>query len=179
MKKVVLIYGVLAGIIVMPMIVLLIVFQNHDDIDMNMLIGYTNMLLAFSMIFFGVNAYRKKQLEGSISFFRALSTGLLIAFIGATIYVIAWVILSKLFYPNFADDLTSIYLKQLETSNLSPTELSEQKNELIEQMKFYKTNIGLAMYTYLEILMVGIPIAIITAISMMFLNKKKKQEIPV
>jgi hypothetical protein len=177
MKKIVLVYGIIAGIIVMPMLILLITTGINSDHQVNsMLIGYTNMLLAFSMIFFGVHAYKKKHLNGSITFWRALATGSLIALIGSTIYVIAWVGLSRLFYPEFVDDMIKAYNQQLETSNLSPDELLKKKKEVADMMGFYKTIPGMVLYTYMEILVVGLPMALISAIIFSIRKKKNPSE---
>lgn len=174
MLKPAFIYGSIAGLIVMPMLIILVTqdLGNHDG-NLSMLIGYVSMLLAFTMVFFGVRSYKKNQLGGTISFWRALALGSLIAFIGSTIYVIAWVILSKLFYPNFADDYIQAMIRGMEKSGLTGADLEKKKAELMKQMAFYKTMPGLIMFTYFEILTVGIPVAIISAIIHSIKRKKK------
>lgn len=175
MKKTVLIYGLIAGAIVLPMLVLLVtVGKNSDNMASGAIVGYTSMLLAFSMIFFGVRSYKKNQLGGSISFWRALSTGCLIALLSSTIYVITWVILSKTFYPDFADHYMNAQIEAWKSSGMSADELAKKIEAQKGQMDFYKTWPGLILFTYSEILIVGLPIALISAI---ILSIKKKKSI--
>ena len=163
----------------MPMLILLLVVgvkhNTSDDMIKSMLFGYANMLLAFTMIFFGVHSYKKKQLNGSISFGRALWAGLIIAFIASTIYVVAWVVLSKIFYPEFVDDFLQGQLHQLEASKLSADQILKEKEDLLKQMEFYRTVPGMVLFTYFEILIIGIPMALISAI-VFSIKKRKKDE---
>jgi hypothetical protein len=66
MKKNILIFGLLSGLIVSMMIVLM-VFQcyNNKDFEGSMLVGYTFMLIAFSFVFVGIKNYRDKFNEAS------------------------------------------------------------------------------------------------------------------
>jgi hypothetical protein len=175
MKKTVLVYGAIGGIIIMPMLIALIVVGiKPGHMTNSVYFGYANMLLAFTMIFFGVRSYKNKQLNGSISFWRALGVGMLIMLVASTIYVIAWVILSRLFYPGFVDDYMNASFHKLDASKLSPEKIAEKKEEMRKEMEFYRTVPGMVMYTYVEILIAGIPMALISAI--VFSIKKRKQD---
>lgn len=177
MKRIVLIYGSLGGLIVLPMLILLVTVGHGESSSYGLLIGYTNMFLAFTMVFFGVRAYRNKMLGGSISFLRALGAGLLIAMVSATIYVIAWALLCKLAYPEFITDYTRASVEQIKKSGLPEAEMQAKIRQLESMMAWYRTWPGFIIFSYLEILTVGLPMAVLSAIILSWKRKNKKPEI--
>ena len=61
MKKTILTYGLIAGAILCAnMIVLVTMMRNNPSFEGNMVVGYTIMVVTFSLIFFGVRNYRNK-----------------------------------------------------------------------------------------------------------------------
>ena len=52
-----------------------------------MFIGYTGMVLAFLMVYFGVRSYRDNVAGGQIGFGRAFVVGLAITFVASACYV--------------------------------------------------------------------------------------------
>jgi hypothetical protein len=58
--------------------------------DRGMILGYTGMVLAFLLVFFGIRSYRENVSGGQISFGRAFSVGILIMLISSACYVVAW-----------------------------------------------------------------------------------------
>lgn len=177
MKKIVLVYGGIAGLIVLPMLILLVTAgEGLQNAASGMVVGFASMLLAFSMIFFGTRSYRNNYLGGRISFGRAFATGTLIALLASTIYVVAWVVLSKAFYPEFADDYARISIEKLKESGLSGEDLDRKIRSVEKDMAFYKTWPGLILYTYAEILWIGIPIALLSALILSW--KRKKTALP-
>src|SRR6476620_4093062 len=103
MKRTVMVFGLIAGIILAVFICLMVpVWKNETSESMatSMFIGYTVQLLAFSMIFFAIKSYRDKYNEGVISFGKAFQIGILIALIGSAFYVITWGVVYNYFLPN-------------------------------------------------------------------------------
>src|SRR4249919_3688188 len=96
MKKNILIYGLISGIVVSILMLVTVNYVSHCegniDYDTSMLIGYASMIIAFSLVFVGIRNYRDKYNKGVISFGKAFKIGILIALIASTIYVIAWLI---------------------------------------------------------------------------------------
>jgi hypothetical protein len=106
MKKNIIIYGLIAGIVVSVLMLSSVNYLSHceGNVDYNtsMLIGYAGMLIAFSLVFIGIRNYRDKYNGGVISFGKAFKIGMLIVLIASTIYVIAWLIDYFFFIPDFA-----------------------------------------------------------------------------
>jgi hypothetical protein len=168
MKKNVLVYGLMGGLVV----ALLMLFNVHNfshcegNVDMNtsMLIGYASMLLAFSLVFVGIRNYRNKYNGGIISFGKAFKMGMLMVLISSTIYVIAWLIDYFFFMPDFIEKYAAHMLDQLKASGASEVEIEQQTREMAEFGRMYKNPFFNALMTYIEILPVGLVVALISSL---------------
>ena len=95
MRKIVLTFGLIAGVILSVLMVLtFVVFKDRVELDdYGALLGYTGMVLAFLMIFVGVKSYRDNASGGRITFGRAFTLGLTITVIATACYVTTWEVL--------------------------------------------------------------------------------------
>ncbi len=168
MKKNVLIFGVIIGIILcINMIYMVNLFYTHPDFESNDVLGYAAMVVVFSLIFFGVRNYRNKELDGIISFGKAFKTGLFIALIGSTMYVVVWLFYYYLFVPDFLDKYIPYALKDIPAD-----ELAAKTQEMDKFKEIYKSPFFVILITYSEVLPVGL---IVTLISALILKKKHKE----
>ena len=71
MKKIVLVFGSIAGVILSVMMLATVPFIDKIGFDRGEIFGYTSMVLAFLLIYFGVRSYRDNVLEGSARASRA------------------------------------------------------------------------------------------------------------
>lgn len=175
MKKNILIYGLIAGIVVSTVMLLIVNYVSHCegsvDYDTSMLIGYASMLIALSLVFVGIRNYRDKYNGGVISFGKAFKIGILIVLIASTIYVIAWLIDSRFFMTDFAEKYSAYMLGKLKASGASQMEIEKQTKEMANFVQMSKNPFFNAMMTYLEILPVGL---VVTTISSLILKRKEK-----
>ncbi len=173
MKKNIIIYGLIAGIVVaIPMLVVvngIADAQGKVDFDKSMLIGYASMLIAFSMVFVGIKNYRDKYNGGTITFGKAFKTGFYIVLIASTMYVITWLIDYFFFIPDFMDKYATHMLEQLKADGASSAEIEKQSADMVKFGKMYKNPFFNALMTYMEILPVGL---IVTLISSLILKRK-------
>ncbi len=173
MKKNIIVYGLIAGIIVSVFMLSSVNYLSHCkgnvDYDTSMLIGYASMLLAFSLVFVGIRNYRDKFNEGVISFGLAFKIGIMIILIASTIYVIAWLIDYFYFIPDFIEKYSAHMLDKMKASGASQLEIDKQTEEMANFGRMYKNPFFNAMMTYLEILPVGL---IVTLISSFILKSK-------
>lgn len=176
-KKVVLIYGTIAGLIVSLMLFisfgLIMKWGTQPKLEHGELIGYTSMILAMSMIFFGVGIYRSRYLGGNITFLRAWGTGLLIALLASAFYVITWIILYKGFMPDFMDNYGNYMLRQAQASGQPAEEIARLQQQLEWGKKMYSTWPGLIGITFLEIFPVGFAMSLVSALVFSLLKKKR------
>lgn len=166
MRKTVLIFSLILGAILsINIFVLVNMLYNNPDFKGNDVLGYTVMVVVFSLIFFGVRNYRNKQLGGFISFGRAFKTGVLIAFLASTIYVAVWLFYYYLFVPDFIDVYTQHVLK-----NTDAVDLAAKTKEMADFKEMYKNPLFTILITYSEVLPVGLIVALVSA----FILKRKK-----
>lgn len=168
MKRNILIFGGIIGVILcVNMIAMVNMMYTDTDFKGNDVVGYAAMVVMFSLIFFGVRNYRNKQMEGHISFGKALKMGALIALVGSTMYVVVWLFYYYLFVPDYIDVYTTYVLEECTASDL-PTKTAEMAN--FKEM--YKNPMFVILITYSEVLPVGLVIAFISALVL-----KKKHSI--
>lgn len=170
MKKNVLKYGLIAGLIVSMFMVGSIAFcYTTEKFEGSIIVGYASMFIAFSMVFVGVKSYRDKELNGLISFGNAFKIGLLISLVASTIYVIVWMVDYYFFVPDFMEKFTAVSIEKLNSSGLTAQEIADQTEEMNTMKELYKSPFMVIAFTYLEILPIGILVSLISA----FILKKK------
>ena len=173
MKKNIIIYGIIAGIVVSVLMLFSTNYISHVegkvDYNTSLLIGYASMLIAFSLVFVGIRNYRDKYNGGVISFGKAFKIGIMIVLIASTIYVVAWLIDYFFFIPDFMEKYSARMLDQLKTSGASQIEIDKQTKEMSGMISMYKNPFFTAMMTYVEILPVGL---VVTLISSLILKRK-------
>lgn len=172
MKKIVIVCGLIGGLIVTaPMMLFTDACYTSGNFEGSMLVGYASMILAFSLVFVGIRNYRNKYNNGVISFGKAFKTGIFIVLIASTIYVIVWLIDYYLFMPDFAEKYGAHIIDKLKTSGASQLEIDKQTKEMASFAKMYKNPLIVILFTYVEILPVGL---IVTLISSFILKRKQK-----
>lgn len=167
MKKNVLVFGLISGLIVSTLMAIsMVTMYNNPDAGHgggSMVIGYLSMLVAFSLIFVAVKNYRDKQNGGVISFGKAFKIGLLIALIGSTMYVIMWALLYNFYMPDFMDRYCAQMIENAKTTS-SPAKIQELTEQMNTQKEMYKNPLFFVLFTYFEILPVGLIVAVVTAL---------------
>lgn len=165
MKKVVLTFGLIAGLIVTGLMLLtqpmmsngMINFENGE------LVGYSTMIIALSMIYFGVRSFRDQHNNGVISFGKAFQVGILIALIAAVMYAAGWEVYLKTTSWDFMDQYTSHYVEKMEVEGASVAEIEEMKVEMKEMAEMYKNPVIRFGMTLMEIVPVGLIITLLSA----------------
>ncbi len=174
MKRVVLTFGLISGAILSAMMSLNVAFIENIGFDKGVVIGYTTMVLAFLLVFFGIRSYRDTVGGGRISFLRALSIGLLIVAIAGVVYVVTWEILYFNFMPDFIEKYTAYATQELRNSGKPPAQIEQELQEMNRMMTLYRNNIFVNLaFTFLEPLPVGV---IMTLISALILRRREPKE---
>jgi hypothetical protein len=174
MKKIVLVFGLIAGLIVTGMMVYgTLQMKNNENFQDSMVLGYTTMVVAFSLIFVGVKNFRDKHNNGVISFGKAFRIGLYITLIASTMYVGVWLIEYYFFFPDFTEKYTACVIKDAKNNGASQVELNAKMAEMAQMQEIYKNPLFVILFTYLEIFPVGL---IVTLICAFLLKRKPKPE---
>jgi hypothetical protein len=164
MKKIILVSGLIAGLILaLVMFISFNLMDDHFDAS-GMIIGYSSMILAFSLIFVAVKNWRDKHNNGIISFGTAFKIGLLITLIASSMYVLAWMIEYHFFIPDFMDKYADHSLQQAKDAGASAAELARQTTEMEGFKEMYKNPVMVVLLTYTEVLPVGLVVSLICAL---------------
>ena len=173
MKRNSIVFGIIAGVIIftfMGISMALLGCDSENGGSSGMIIGFSAMVVAFSFVFVGIKNYRDKQNGGVITFGKAFLLGCMISLIASTIYVATWAVEFHFFLPDFMDKYSAMQIKQLHESGISGASLDTAIKEIETASYNYKNNaFFFTMYTYMEILPVGI---FITLISSVILKRK-------
>ena len=174
MRKIILTHGFIAGAIVSLMILGSIPLWNRGILtfDNSEIAGYTTIVVALSMVFFGIKSCRDYHFGGSISFWQGVKVGLLITLIGSLMYVLAWEI-SQSLMPDFSDRMWEHFAEDAKKEAKDEAELNAAVQEIETWKKLYKNPVVRFGMTLMEIFPVGILITLISAAIL-----RKKQVLP-
>lgn len=178
MKKTVLTFGIISGVIVAVLMGINSFFADQIGFDRAVVVGYTTMLIAFLLVFFGIKSYRDNIGGGEITFGRAFSVGILITLISCAFYVVSWEILYYTVLHDFPEKYGNYMLEKSRAAGATPEQMAQQLEE-VNKMKALLDNplLASAIIFIAEPLPVGIGITLISAA---ILRKRRKQvEVPV
>jgi hypothetical protein len=174
MKKTVLTFGLIAGLIISVLMDGSLLLANKIGSGHNsMLLGYTMMVASFLLIYFGVRSYRDNNLAGQISFGRAFACGILIALITTVCYVATWEVIYFNFMPHFMDSYFAAQIHKIQSSGLDPATTAAQVAAIQRSQQLYQNPFVNMAYTFMEPLPVGL---LITLISAAVLRRKAPHE---
>jgi hypothetical protein len=171
MTKIVLIFGLISGAIAAGLmwILVAVVKTGAINFDNGMIWGYATMIIALSLVFFGIKSYRDSN-GGRITFLKGLQVGILISLISAICYAASW----ELYYSGsgqeFIQKYNAHYLDKMKSSGASEVEVEKARVESEQFMELYKNFYVRFPVTLMEILPVGV---IVTLISAALLRKRE------
>lgn len=165
MKRIIIINGIVAGVIVSVIMVSQLLLMNKGVVNMDsgMIIGYTSMVISLSMVFFGIKSYRDQHQNGAITFWKAFQIGILISIIATLMYAITWEIYYNTSATDFMEKYTEHYLNRLESKGATAAEMEAARQEMAASSEMYKNPIIRFGITIMEMLPVGILITLISA----------------
>jgi len=172
MKRIIIVNGLIAGAIVSAMLLISMPLHKSGilNFDSGMLTGYASMVIALSMIFFGIKSYRDAHQGGVITFLQGLKIGLLITLIAAILYAITWEFYFAMDGGSFMASYSEYYLNKMAAEGASETKIIEAKKEMDDFNQMYKNPAIRFAMTLAEILPVGI---LITLFASLVLRKKQ------
>ena len=172
MQKIVLTFGLISGAILSALMFLTLPF--HDQIGFEtggLIVGYTSMVLAFLLIYFGVRSYRDNVGAGQVTFGKAFQVGLLIMLVASACYVISWEIVYHNFFPDFVSKYAAHVLEKARAAGATEAQLAAQQQQMAQFAEMYKNPFIRAGMTLLEPLPVGILFTLLTS----WLLSRRKQ----
>jgi amino acid transporter len=165
MRKVIVTYGIIGGLIVSAIMFGTQPLMHKGSINMEngMVIGYASMVIALSMVFFGIKTYRDKHLNGAIKFGKAFQVGIIITLIASCMYGLAWEVCYNTFASNFMEAYTQSYLEKMASEGATVEAIAAKKAEMQTFGEWYKNPLVRFGATLVEILPVGLLITLLSA----------------
>lgn len=176
MQKTILVYGLISGTILAFFVFFIywLYDQGIMTMDKGEIVGYTSMVIALTMVFFGIKSYRDNYGKGSIKFWKAVQIGLLISIIASVMYGGAATLHSVMF-PEWGQkhlgEWADLQVKEMKEKGAPPEQIEAKEKEMKDMLEMIKNPFILfALVVVIEILPVGI---IITLISAAILRKRE------
>lgn len=164
MKKIILTYGLISGALISAfMLISMSIAKDKGNLAGSELIGYSAMIIVFSLIFFGIRSYKIQNPVEQIGFGKAFKIGFLIALIGSTCYVISWICFYNCCMPDFMERYTQQLLDNMRQKGESETAIQAKLIELDKAKEMYKNPFFMVLFTFAEILPTGLIISLISA----------------
>ncbi|MBS1772116.1 MAG: DUF4199 domain-containing protein [Bacteroidetes bacterium] len=129
MKRIVLTYGAINAAIMACMFTISTVFREQIGFQNAMYIGFANIILGSSMIYFAIASYKKNN-GGEISFGKAFKIGVLLSLIAAAVYATIWMILINTVMSNFCEEVHKYTMENLQKTHASAEKIADAKKEM-------------------------------------------------
>jgi hypothetical protein len=163
MQRVVLTFGLIGGVMLAVMIVATVPFHDQIGFDRGVYVGYTTMVVAFLMVYFGVQSYRDNVAGGRVSFGRAFKVGLLISLVIMACYVATWYVVFHNFMPDYFDKYAAYTLEQARQSGATEAVIAEQTKQMADFKEMFKNPLIFIAFGLLEPLPVALVFTLLTA----------------
>jgi Protein of unknown function (DUF4199) len=167
MRKVILTFGLLAGAIVSVSVLIgIVIWERTGKFIHSELVGYATMVIALSMIFFGIKSYRDNYQSGAIRFWKGIQVGMLITLVASLMYAITWetyCLVRPSSSQAFVDDFIECQINEKKEKGVSAAEIDQLVKRMDNLRNLYRNPAIRFGMTLMEILPVGILITLISA----------------
>jgi hypothetical protein len=169
MRKVVLTFGVISGLILAVLVWINTGWLCDGDLislDYAMFIGYASMLIALTMVFFGIKSYRDNYAGGKVTFWKAVQIGLLISLIASVFYYLgatSYSVTHPGFDERFIAKWTEHEIGKIQASGGSQAEIDEAKQNVELMRTLFQNPLLFFVICLLELLPVGIIVTLVSA----------------
>lgn len=163
MLRIILLFGIVAGVIVIAPMSVMIVNGDHGSTSHSVYVGFAIMIAAFSLIFVGVKRFRDQALGGVIKFLPAFLMGLGISAVASLIYVIGWEITLAVTDMNFMEGYSAAVIEEARAKGQSAAEIAKLTEKLAKATADYANPFYRMPVTFSEIFPVGFIISLISA----------------
>lgn len=163
MRKTVLTFGVISGLMSTVMMLATVPFMHKISSDKGLIIGYTTIVLAGLLVFFGIRSYRDNVTAGKLTFARAFAVGILISLLSNCFYVATWEVVSYKFMPDFAEKYASQMVEHAKATGASQQKVDETARQAADFVRNYHNPLYKISMTFLEPFPVFLVITLVSA----------------
>lgn len=163
MQKTVWTFGLIAGGIMSAIFFLALPFHEAIGFDNSMVVGYSSMVAAFLLVYFGIRSYRDNVGAGAVSFGRAVAVGSLIVAVASALYVTTWEVYYFTSGTNYIEKYQEHVLEKERAKGATQAELDKIVADGKRFAEMYQNPVINSALTFLEPLPVGILITLVSA----------------
>jgi hypothetical protein len=157
-------YGAVSGLIIgLPMIAYMLATDGAPPLENGMLVGYTMMLIALSIVFLAVKRQRDVDGGGVIRFWPAFALGLGISAVASLVYAVAWEVALALTGADFMAAYSEHLLAQERAAGASAARLAELRAEMDALARSYANPLFRFPLTFIEMFPVGVLVSLVSA----------------
>jgi len=163
MRKTVLTFGLISGAIAAAMMLVTLPFVDKIGWERGEILGYTSIVLAALMVFFGIRSYRENVAGGRLSFGRGFAVGILITLISSACYVATWEVIYYKFMPDFTAKYAAHMVERAKASGASQQKLDETQQKAKQFQQMYQNPAVNIALTFMEVFPIGLAVTLISA----------------
>ncbi len=164
MLRIALIYGAIAGTIVIGAMTLGFILDGDEKgAASGQVFGYLIMLVALTLIFVGVKRHRDVNHGGVIKFLPAFLTGLSIAVVAGVFYVVGWELYLATTDHAFIEQYSTAVIEKKKAAGLSGVELEKVVADMDKMVENYGNPLFRIPITFSEIFPVGLLVSVVSA----------------
>lgn len=163
MIRIAFVYGLISGLVVIGGILFSLALAGDDPSTGTQIVGYLIMIIAMSIIFFGIKRHRDVNRGGEVAFLPALGLGLMISLVGSIAYAAVWEIYLVVSGSSFIDDYAATHIEEQMALGVAGEDLEALRAEMDLLKERYANPLFRIPITLSEILPIGVVISLISA----------------
>jgi hypothetical protein len=163
MRKTVLTFGVISGVLSSVMMLLTVPFMDRIGFDHGEVLGYTLILASLLVVFFGVKSYRDNVAGGTVTFGRAFLVGLLITIISCLFYVATWEVVYFKIMPDFANRYSAYAVDKARKAGASQATIDQTARQMQQLKAMLDNPLTNAAATFIEPFPIGLVVTLVSA----------------
>jgi hypothetical protein len=163
MKKIVLTFGLISGVVSATLMTANMLFIDSIGFDRALYAGYTVIVISFLFVYFGIRSYRDNVLGGRISFGQGFQAGILITLISCLFYVGAWMVTYPRLFPDFGEKYAAYMVEDKRASGASQAEINAVAKQGEDIKRMLDDPLINAAVTFTEPFPVGLLVTLVSA----------------
>ncbi len=163
MRRIVLVFGLIAGVILSVFMITSATYSHWINSEYALVIGYTSMVLAFLLVYFGIRSYRDNVAGGVVTFGKAFTVGISITLIACLCYVVAWEFVYHNFFPDFMDKYAANVIEKARASGAPQAKVDATVAQMEKMKEMYRNPFFRMAETFIEAFPVGLLFTLLSA----------------
>lgn len=123
MRKTVLVFGLISAAVSTGLMIATVPFIHSVRYETADVLGYTSIVLAALLVFFGIRSFRENAAGGRLTFGQGMAVGVLITLVSAACYVAAFQLVYFRFVPDFGEKFAACMVERARAAGSTPQEL--------------------------------------------------------